>query len=361
MKDVKNTIFLSKPIITDAEKRAVMEVLDSGFLAQGARTKEFEEKFASMLGVKHAVAVSNGTSGLVIALLAAGIQPGDEVITTPFTFIATANAIIFTGAKPVFVDIELDTYNLDPELIENAITSHTKAIMPVHLYGQMCNMDEIQTIADKHGLKIIEDASQSVLATYKGKQAGSIGTGVFSFYATKNMMTGEGGMITTNDDVIADKSQLLRSHGMRERYIHEIVGYNFRMTDIQAAIGIAQIDQISTRTKKRQENASYYQKNLKSVIKPKVVNNRSHVWHQYTIGVEETKRDNAIKKLNHAGIGNGIYYPIPLHRQQSMQKYVNGDVFPNAEKASKQVISIPVHPLLTNEDLERVVQEVNNL
>jgi dTDP-4-amino-4,6-dideoxygalactose transaminase len=277
MNDAMNPIHLSKPIITDAEKKAVMDVLDSGFLAQGARTKEFEQKFAKLLGVKHAIAVSNGTTGLVIALLAAGIKPGDEVITTPFTFIATVNAIIFAGARPVFVDIDPETFNLDHELIENAITPRTKAIMPVHLYGQMCNMDEIQSIADKYGLQIIEDACQSVLASYKGKYAGSIGTGVFSFYATKNMMTGEGGMVTTNDDEIADKSRLIRNHGMRERYIHEIVGYNFRMTDIQAAIGIAQIEKLSYWTEKRQANASFYQENLHSVIKPRIASDRSHV------------------------------------------------------------------------------------
>lgn len=361
MKDAMNPIYLSKPVITDAEKKAVMDVLDSGFLAQGARTKEFEQNFARMLGVKHAVAVSNGTTGLIIALLAAGIRPGDEVITTPFTFIGTANAIIFTGAKPVFIDIDPDSFNLNPELIENAITPRTKAILPVHLYGQMCSMDEIQAIADKHGLKIIEDACQSVLASYKGKSAGSIGIGVFSFYATKNMMTGEGGMVTTNDDVIAEKSRLIRNHGMKERYIHEIIGYNFRLTDIQSAIGIAQMEKLPAWTEKRQANARYYQENIRAVLNPKTLPDHSHVWHQYTIRVDEKKRTEVINKLNDSGIGNGIYYPIPLHKQQSMKNFVNGDVFPITEKISKEVISIPVHPQLTGEELERVAWEVNKL
>jgi dTDP-4-amino-4,6-dideoxygalactose transaminase len=222
-------------------------------------------------------------------------------------------------------------------------------------------MDEIQSIADKYGLQIIEDACQSVLASYKGKYAGSIGTGVFSFYATKNMMTGEGGMVTTNDDEIADKIRLIRNHGMRERYIHEIVGYNFRMTDIQAAIGIAQIEKLTYWTEKRQANASFYQENIHSVIKPKIAPDRSHVWHQYTIRVKGSDRQAAITNLEKAGIGNGIYYPIPLHKQLSMQSYVNGDVFPVAEKASKEVISIPVHPQLSDDDLKRVVVEVNKL
>ena len=356
-----NTIYLSKPIISDAEKKAVMDVLDSGFLAQGARTKEFEQKFASMLDVKHAIAVSNGTCALQIALLAEGIGPGDEVITSPFTFIATANAIVYTGAKPVFVDIDLDTFNLDPELIEAAITPKTKAILPVHLYGQMCDMDKIQAIADKYDLKIIEDACQSVLASYKGRSAGSIGTGTFSFYATKNMMTGEGGMITTNDDEVADKCRLIRNHGMRERYVHEIVGFNFRMTDIQAAIGLVQMENLPAWTEKRRTNAKFYQENIQSVAKPVEAADRNHVWHQYTIRIDGADREAAIEKLSKGGIGYGIYYPIPLHKQESMQQYVNGDAFPVAEQVSTQVLSIPVHPGLSDEDLERVVTEVNKL
>jgi dTDP-4-amino-4,6-dideoxygalactose transaminase len=356
-----NTIHISKPSLTNAEKQAVMDVLDSGFLAQGARTASFEKEFAEMLGVKHAIAVSNGTCALQIALLAEGIGPGDEVITSPFTFIATANAIVFTGAKPVFVDIDIDSFNISPEQIEDAITPRTKAIIPVHLYGQMCDMDEIQTIADKHGLKIIEDACQSVLATYKGRSAGSIGTGTFSFYATKNLTTGEGGMITTNNDEVADASRLIRNHGMRQRYVHEIIGYNFRMTDIQAAIGLVQLERLPELTKKRRENATYYHENIKSVVRPKVLANRTHVWHQYTIRIEDGERDSALKKLSQAGIGYGIYYPIPLHKQNSMKKYVDEVELPITDQASKQVISIPIHPGLSQEELDRVVTEVNKL
>lgn len=356
-----NNIYVSKPSITDAEKQAVMEVLESGFLAQGARTAEFEKRFANMLGVKHAIAVSNGTCALQIAMLANGVGPGDEVITSPFTFIATANAIVFTGAKPVFVDIKTDSFNISPELIEDAITPRTKAILPVHLYGQVCDMDNIQEIADKHGLKVIEDACQSVMATYKGKHAGSFGTGTFSFYATKNMMTGEGGMITTNDDEVADQCRLIRNHGMRERYVHEMVGYNFRMTDIQAAIGLAQMERLPAFTEKRRANAALYNENIHGVITPKELEDREHVWHQYTIRIENNLRDAAIEQLSKAGIGYGIYYPIPLHKQQSMQRFVDDVSFPIAEQFSNQVLSIPVHPGLSDEDLERVIKEVNKL
>jgi len=356
-----DNIYISKPSITDAEKKAVMEVLDSGFLAQGARTAEFENQFANMLGVKHAIAVSNGTCAIQIALLAEGIGPGDEVITSPFTFIATANAIVFTGAKPVFADIEMDSFNISPEKIEAAITPRTKAILPVHLYGQVCDMDEIEAIAKKHGLKVIEDACQSVLATYKGKHAGSFGTGTFSFYATKNMMTGEGGMITTNDDYIADQCRLIRNHGMKQRYVHEMVGYNFRMTDIQAAIGLAQIQRVEAFTEKRRENAALFNNQIHSVVTPKVLADREHVWHQYTVRIENNQRDAAMEKLSQAGIYCGIYYPIPLHKQQSMEKYVDSGSFPVTEQACTEVLSLPVHPGLTDEELERIVMEVNKL
>ncbi len=356
-----DNIYISKPSITDVEKKAVMDVLDSGFLAQGSRTAEFEKQFASMHGVKHAIAVSNGTCAIQIALMAEGIGPGDEVITSPFTFIATANAIVFTGAKPVFVDIEPDSFNISPDLIESAITPRTKAILPVHLYGQVCEMDKIEAIAEKHDLKIIEDACQSVLATYKRKHAGSFGTGTFSFYATKNMMTGEGGMITTNDDDVADQCRLIRNHGMRERYVHEMVGFNFRMTDIQAAIGLAQMERIEAFTEKRRSNAEFYNQNIQSVPTPQELEDRKHVWHQYTIRIEDDQRDTVIENLSNAGIGYGIYYPIPLHEQQSMQKYVDHANFPVTEQASREVLSLPVHPGLSDEDLERVVKEVNKI
>jgi dTDP-4-amino-4,6-dideoxygalactose transaminase len=315
-----------------------------------------------MHGVKHAIAVSSGTSALHIALLAHGIGPGDEVITTPFSFIATANAILFSSASPVFVDIEEETFNINPELIEAAITSRTKAILPVHLYGHLCDMDAIQTIAQKHDLIIVEDACQAVMATYNGKFAGSFGTGAFSFYATKNLMTGEGGMITTNDDVVAERCRMIRQHGMRRRYYHDMLGYNFRMTDIQAAIGLAQLERLGDFTTKRQANASYFNAKIDSVVTPITREGYGHVWHQYTVKVHTAlDRDLAVEKLRESRIGTGIYYPVPIHKQKSMTTVSDGVHLPVSERMAQRVFSLPVHPQLNVEELEKIVAEVNRL
>jgi len=354
---------ISKPYIGEAEKQAVLEVLESGMLAQGPRTAKFEERFASVCGTKFAIATSSGTTALHIALLAHGVGPGDEVITTPFTFVASVNSIIYTGARPVFVDIEEDTFNINPTLIEAAITPKTKAIMPVHLYGYVCAMDRLQAIADKHNLVVIEDACQAVGATYKGQAAGSFGTGCFSLYATKNIMSGEGGMITTNDDNLAHQCRMLRNHGMQRRYYHDILGYNFRMTDLHAAIGLAQIERLEEFTAKRRANAAYLNAHIKSVITPKVRDGYEHVWHQYTIRVDGGRdRDAAVKQLNDAGVGTGIFYPVPANKQTHLVEMGLGDVsLPVAERLAQEVISLPVHPQLSQADLETIVTEVNKL
>jgi perosamine synthetase len=353
---------VSKPYIGEAEKQAVMEVLDSGMLAQGPRTAKFEERFAQVCGVKYAIATSSGTTALHIALLAHGIGEGDEVITTPFTFIASANSILFTGAKPVFVDVDPATFNIDPQLIEKAITPRTKAIMPVHLYGYVCDMDALQAIADKHGLAIVEDACQAVGASYKDKKAGSFGTGCFSLYATKNVMSGEGGMITTSDDALAEKCRMLRNHGMKRRYYHDMLGFNFRMTDLCAAIGLVQLDRLEGFTAKRRANAAYLNSAIKSVITPTVKEHYGHVWHQYTVRVDgERDRDAAAKQLNEAGIGTGIFYPVPAHQQDYMREIVGSVSLPVAEQLAKEVISLPVHPQLSHEDLAQIAAEVNKL
>jgi perosamine synthetase len=355
-------ISISKPYIGEAEKRAVMEVLDSGMLVQGPCTARFEERFAQVCGVRHAIATSNGTAALHIALLAHGIGPGDEVITTPFTFIASANSILFTGAKPVFVDIDPETFNIDPELIDQAITPRTKAIMPVHLYGYVCDMDAIQAVADRHGLAIVEDACQAVGAGYHGCKAGSFGTGGFSLYATKNVTSGEGGMITTNDDELAQKCRMLRNHGMQRRYYHDMLGFNFRMTDLCAAIGLAQIDRLEAFTAKRRANAAYLSARIESVTTPGVKDGYDHVWHQYTIRVNgERERDAAVKQLTEAGIGTGIFYPVPAHQQDYMREIVGEVRLPVAERLAKEVISLPVHPQLSQADLDVIVTEVNRL
>jgi dTDP-4-amino-4,6-dideoxygalactose transaminase len=353
---------ISKPYLGEAEKAAVLEVLDSGMLAQGPRTAQFEERFAQVCGVRHAIATANGTAALHIALLAHGVGSGDEVITTPFTFIASANSILFTGAKPVFVDVDAETFNLDPALIEKAITPRTKAILPVHLYGYVCDMDAIQTVADKHGLKIVEDACQAVGATYRGRKAGSFGTGAFSLYATKNVMSGEGGMITTNDDAVAERCRMLRNHGMKRRYYHDLLGYNFRMTDLHAAIGLAQLDRLEAFTEKRRANAAFLNAKIESVITPKVKDDYGHVWHQYTIRVDGARdRDAAVKQLNDAGIGTGIFYPIPAHQQGYMRELIGDISLPVAEQLAREVISLPVHPQLRPADLDMIVTEVNRL
>lgn len=353
---------ISKPSITDAEKSAVMEVLDSGILAMGPRTAKFEEAFASTFNVKHAIAVTSGTTALHIALLANGVGPGDEVITTPFTFAATVNSILYVGAKPVFVDIDEETFNLDLAQVEELITPRTKALLPVHLYGYVCDMDRMQAIAEKHDLKIIEDACQAVGATYKDKFAGSFGTGTFSFYATKNLMSGEGGMITTNDDQVAELCKMIRSHGMKRRYYHEMIGYNYRMTDIQAALGLVQLQRLPEFNEKRRQNAAYFNSKIESVITPTVKEDYCHVWHQYTVRINHGRdRDAAVEKLTAAGIGTGIYYPIPAHHQPHIKEVVGEVSLPVAEQMAKEVISLPVHPQLSQEDLNTIVTEVNKL
>jgi dTDP-4-amino-4,6-dideoxygalactose transaminase len=353
---------VSKPYIGEEEKQAVMAVLDSGMIVQGPRVAEFEKQFAAVCGTKHAVATSSGTTALHLAMLAHGIGPGDEVITSPFTFIASVNSILYAGATPVLVDIEEDTFNIDPEAVERAITPRTKAILCVHLFGHLCDMDALQAIADKHGIVIIEDACQSVGGTYKGKVAGSFGTGTFSLYATKNVMSVEGGMITTNDDHIAEQCRLLRSHGMRRRYYYDMLGYNFRMTDIHAAVGIAQLARLDASTVKREANAAYLSAHLNSVCVPPVREGYGHVWHQYTIRVDRGRdRDAAVQQLADNGVGSGIFYPVPAHQHDYMREVVGNLTFPIAEKAAAEVISLPVHPQLSQADLEKIVAEVNKL
>lgn len=354
---------ISKPFIGEAEKQAVMAVLDSGMLAQGPRTAAFEEKFATVCGVKHAVAASSGTTALHIALLAHGIGPGDEVITTPFTFIASVNSIIYTGARPVFVDIDAETFNINPDLLAAAITPRTKAIMPVHLYGYPCDMDAIMAIADKHGLAIIEDAAQSIGAAYKGKMTGSFGTGCFSLYATKNVMSAEGGMITTSDDDIAQRCRMIRNHGMQRRYYHDMLGYNFRMTDLHAAIGLAQLDRLDDFTRQRRANAAYLNTHITSVKTPTVKEGYDHVWHQYTIRVDDGRnRDEAVRQLTEEGIGTGIFYPVPANKQSHLIEMGLGDIsLPVTEQIATEVISLPVHPQLSQSDMETIVSEVNKL
>jgi len=351
---MQTMIPIARPLIGEEEKQAVLAVLESGQLAQGEVVEQFERAFAAYCGVRHAIATSNGTTALHLALLAHGIGEGDEVITSPFTFVASANSILFCGAKPVFVDIEPDTFNLDPSQIEAALTPRTKAIMPVHLYGNPADMTTIMDIAQRHGLAVIEDAAQAHGAEVAGRRVGSFGTGCFSFYPTKNMTTGEGGMITTNDDEVAARARLLRAHGAQQRYKHEVLGYNFRMTNIHAAIGTAQLAKLDGWTRQRRENAARLTELLgDAVITPVSRPWAHHVYHQYTVRIPGG-RGNLEARLAVRGIGSGVHYPIPVHHQPLYRELGYDDQLPEAERASREVLSLPVHPALSAGDLQEV-------
>lgn len=353
-------INIAAPLIGPEEKQAVLEVLDSGIIAQGPRVKSFEDAFAEMCGVKYAIATSSGTTALHAALLAQGIGQGDEVITSPFTFIASANSILYTGARPVFVDIEPGTFNLNPDLIEFAVTSRTKAILPVHLYGLCCDMDPLLEIAEKYGLTVVEDACQSHGAEYKGRKAGSFGTGVFSLYPTKNITSGEGGMITTNDADYAEKCRIIRQHGMHRRYYHDELGFNFRMTDIHAAIGLEQLKKLERFNQLRRENACCLSANLLEVIVPYVPEGHQHVFHQYTVRVPGGRRDALRVYLQEYGIGSEVYYPIPVHQQAYyIKKFGCAEHLVESECAAAEVLSLPVHPALSQSHLETIIARVN--
>ncbi|MEO7003340.1 MAG: DegT/DnrJ/EryC1/StrS family aminotransferase [Ktedonobacterales bacterium] len=349
---------IAQPLLGADEYEAVLGVLKSGLMAQGAQVAAFERAFADLCQVKEAVAVSSGTAALHLALLAHGVGPGDEVITSPFSFAATGNTILLVGAKPVFVDIEADTYNLDPALVERAITPRTKAIMPVHLYGNPADMRQLVPLAQAHGLTLIEDACQAHLALVDGTPVGGFGTGCFSFYPTKNMTTGEGGIVTTNDPQIAERVRLWRSHGQSQRYVHVALGYNLRMNDIQGALGVVQVKKLADFNERRIQNAAYLTKRLKDHVQTPVVRpGHRHVYHQYTIRARGD-RDQWIAQLNARGVGTGVHYPCPIHKQPYYVEQGFDTSLPVSEAAAQQVISLPVHPALTQDDLDRVAQEV---
>ena len=348
------------PEIGIEERAAVDAVLATGGLAQGPEVAAFEEEF-SKLAVADAlcIAVNSGTSAQHLAMLAAGIGKGDEVIVPSFTFAATANSVALTGATPVFVDIEPNFFCLNTKAVEAAITSKTKAVMPVHLYGHPADLVTLAEICKKHDLFLIEDAAQAHLASVGNKKVGTWGlAGSFSFYPTKNMTSGEGGMVTTSDSSLARTVRLLRNQGQEQRYKNEIVGFNNRMTDIHAAIGRVQLKKLENWTIKRQSNAAFYDENLNGVKVPAVMENAVHVYHQYTIRIENLDRDRFAEELKNLGVGSGVYYPIPNHRLTAYN--LNLDL-PETELASQQVLSLPVYPSLTQANLEKVVIAVNKV
>ena len=363
--DTLKTIPIAAPQIGEEEKSAVMAVLDSGQLAQGPVVEAFEREFAAWCGVKHAIAVNSGTAALHLLMLAHGLGEGDELITSPFTFIASANAALFVGARPVFVDIEPETYCLDPAKVEAAITPRTRAIMPVDLYGHPAAIDELRRIADRHGIALIEDACQAHGASVGGRKVGALGVSAsFSFYPTKNMTTGEGGMVTTDDDAIAASVGTLRQHGASQRYHHDTLGYNFRLTDLAAAIGRAQLKKLDRNNEIRRRNASLLDEGLSGtpgIVTPRERPGHRHVYHQYTIRVERD-RDGFQRRLRELGIGTAVHYPIPVHRQPLYEKLGYDKVsLPASEKMAQSVLSLPVHPALSEADLERIVDSVRKV
>jgi perosamine synthetase len=349
---------IARPQMGEDEKQRVWEAMASGSLAQGPRVAELEERFAEFVGVGHAVATSSGTTALHLALLGHGVGEGDEVITVPFTFIASANSVLYTGARPAFVDVDERDFTMAVDQVEAAITPRTKAIMPVSLYGQPADLLAIDEVAARRGLAIVEDAAQAHGAAIGERKSGSWGAGTFSFYPTKNMTTGEGGMITTDDAGLAGRVRLLREHGMKVRYHHDVVGYNFRMTDLAAAIGLAQLPKLPAFNDRRRAIAARYDAELRGVITPAVRPGVRHVYHQYTIRVHD--RDAFADRLRERGVGSAVYYPIPVHRQKPFLALGYGDRrYPVTDRLTEQVLSIPVHPSLSDGEVETVIGAVN--
>ncbi|MDD5192578.1 MAG: DegT/DnrJ/EryC1/StrS family aminotransferase [Candidatus Nanoarchaeia archaeon] len=340
----------------DQEMRLILK--NTAFIS-GEKVRNFENNFAGYLKKKHVIAVNSGTSALHLALLAKGIGFGDEVITTPYTFIATASVISHTGAKPVFVDIDEETYNIDISKIEEKITPRTKAIIPVHLYGQACDMDPIIKIARKYGLTIIEDCAQAAGAEYKERKVPVDGIGCFSFYPTKNLGAfGEGGAVVTDDDEIAMKIRMLRNHGQDKKYCYEYLGYNYRMTEIQAAVLNIKLKYLEKWNEQRRENADLYNKYLKGILKtPKEEEYSKHIYHIYAVKAPE--REKLVEHLNSRGIDTAIHYPIPLHLQKAYKHLLlNEGDYPVAEKCSNEILCLPIFPELTEDQIKKVVESV---
>lgn len=350
----------AKPLIGEEEIEAVARVMRGGMIAQGPEVKSFEEEFAAHFQLeRECVAVNSGTSGLHIGLLAAGVGPGDEVIVPSFTFAATANSVALTGATPVFADIEPEHFCLDPRSVEAVITERTVGIMPVHLYGHPANMPALQAVADKHGLKIFEDAAQAHGASLNGTPVGAFGEfAMFSLYPTKNMTSGEGGMVSCANSDVARSIRLYRNQGMEQQYHNEVVGLNNRMTDIHAAIGRVQLTKVDGWTRARQDNAAFLSANLAGVTAPPVAEGAVHVYHQYTVRVPEDRDGLAAALKSEYQIGSGMFYPVPNHKLAPFQVDANLE---ETAQAARECLSLPVHPSVTRDDLERIVTAVNNL
>jgi perosamine synthetase len=361
----ESTIPISAVQLGEDEERLVLEVLRSGRLAQGPKVELFEQEFAAAHDVAHAVAVNNGTTALVAAIQALALQPGDEVITSPFSFVATLNAILEAGATARFADIG-DDFCMDPGSAGALIGQRTKAIMPVHLYGLPADMMRFTALAETHGLAVIEDSAQAHGARIDGRSVGSFGLGCFSFYATKNITSGEGGIVTTSDESLADRLRLLRNQGMRGRYQYEIIGHNYRMSELQAAIAIPQLRRMGAQNESRRANAARLTAGLADidgVITPRVPTGRAHVFHQYTLRITAAARldrDGVGARLALDGVSTGTYYPRLMHDYDCYRGHplVVIDDTPKATQIAREVLSLPVHPLLTGNDLDRIITAV---
>ena len=347
----------------------VLEVLKSGMLAQGPMVKRFEDEFAQLCGVRHAIAVNNGTTALVAALQVLGLEAGDEVITSPFTFVATLNAILEAGATARFADIRDEDFNLDPEGVAAVVGDRVRVLMPVHLYGQSADMAALLPIARQHGLRVVEDSAQAHGARQFATTTGAFGDlGCFSFYATKNLATGEGGMVTTNDDELADKLRVLRNQGMRQRYEYVMAGHNYRMTDLQAAVAIPQLERYDRNVAARQHNANRLTEGLRDVpglVTPQELPGRRHVWHQYTVVLTDespVRRDELADALTARGVGCGVYYPRLVFDYDCYRHHprVITDDVPVAARIAATVLSLPVHPALSESQLDVVISAVRS-
>ena len=365
-------ISINLPKIGEEEVQAVVKVLRSGMLTSGLgagpEVLAFEKKFADFVCAKHAVAVNTGTAALHSAVLAVGVKQGDEVILPSFTFVATAEAIVLAGAKPVFVDIDPKTYNLSPSGVEKAITKKTKAILPVDLYGFSADMKILKEIASNRGLALVEDAAQAHGTTYEGKPSGAFADAAcWSLYASKNMTTGEGGVVTTNDDQIAETLRMIRTHGEKAKYASLMLGTNYRMSEIQAAIGNVQMQKLPTFIAKRRENAQQLTKLLKTndrLVLPFESQNMLHSWYLYTARLKdatEEERNHLVDALKKKGIGSEVYYINPVHQMPFYRENFGSAKLPETEKASKQVFSLPIHPGVTNEQARFIGETILSL
>jgi len=356
---------IARPVFGQEEIDAVSDVIRSGLIASGEIVTHFEDEFAEYLGSNYAVATSNGTSALHAGLLAVGIKPGDEVIVPSFTFIATASSVSMCNAKPVVADVEYETGCIDPDSILEQITPKTRGVIGVHLFGQPCDVNALKDICDDHNLLFIEDCAQAHGAQYHGKKVGTFGDiGCFSFYPTKNMVTGEGGMITSNSDRISEKVRILINHGQKEKYLHTEIGYNYRMTNIAAAIGREQLKKLDPMNRARQENAEYYTAHIvkNGILCPCIRSQCTHVFHQYVIRVREetgVTRDMFADELFKKGVGTAVHYPIPIHEQPVYKDKVDGSLCIVSKELSEEILSLPVYPSLTPEERLLVCNAVN--